>query len=422
MQSVLADGVGTLAVAVSGGADSLALCLLVQAWAKPHGITVHGIHIDHRLRPESGDEAMQVQAWLAAHGIDCDILAITDDLRGSGNLPANARAARYQLMTKWCAQHDIHHLCLGHHAQDQAETLLMRLGRGSGIDGLASMRSRTKRDGMTWLRPLLHTRRESLIAYLQERGQPWLEDSSNHNPAYQRNRLRTLLPTLEAEGLSPKRLCEVTDHLARAGDCLEELATEWIKARDCWRHEAFAYLPVNDMATLHEELALRVVRQILRALSPQKQELRFEALQPVVAAMQRTEHHGQTHSLHGCLVRRKGAYDYIGREPARLPAPQPMMPGRQVWDRRFRVDVTVPALTETLMLQPLGPEGLKRVRESTATLPEWPAVTFHTLPALFYLEAPLLVPHINYVRPDYTVQSIHCVFTPLTPDTELSAM
>ena len=127
-----------IAVAVSGGPDSLALCLLADRWARARRGTAFGLTVDHRLRPESGAEAAQVRRWLTARGIAHRTLR-WPGARPVTGLQEQARAARLALLTGWCRRAGVLHLLLGHQREDQAETALQRLVRGSGIDGLAAM-------------------------------------------------------------------------------------------------------------------------------------------------------------------------------------------------------------------------------------------------------------------------------------------
>src|SRR5579862_5165729 len=132
----------TIAVAVSGGPDSLALALLADRWARARGGRVVALTIDHGLRAESATEAAVVGRWLGARAIEHHVLVWRDPPRGAGtapNLQARARAARHELLQRWCAAADVLHLLLAHHQDDQAETVLLRLGRGSGVDGLGAM-------------------------------------------------------------------------------------------------------------------------------------------------------------------------------------------------------------------------------------------------------------------------------------------
>ncbi|MBF0335348.1 MAG: tRNA lysidine(34) synthetase TilS, partial [Alphaproteobacteria bacterium] len=182
-----------IAVALSGGADSMALALLADRWAAARGGVAHALTVDHRLRPESGAEAAQVAAWMASLGIGHHILARMGE-RPVGDLQAAARAARHALLEDWCRARGVPHLLLAHHREDQAETLLLRLARGSGLDGLAAMAPIAERPFARLLRPLLDVPRARLEATLERAGQSWIDDPSNADRAYARVRLRGLMP------------------------------------------------------------------------------------------------------------------------------------------------------------------------------------------------------------------------------------
>ncbi|MAG22807.1 MAG: tRNA lysidine(34) synthetase TilS, partial [Rhodospirillaceae bacterium] len=176
-----------VAVAVSGGCDSMALALLAHDWAQGRGGQTVALSVDHRLRWESGAEARQAGRWLKARGLTHHILSWTGDKPRHG-VQAAAREARYRLLFDWCRRHGVLHLLLAHHQEDQAETFLLRLGRGSGVDGLAGMAPLSEVPTMRLLRPLLDVPKARLVATLQSRGQEWVEDPSNRDLAYARVR------------------------------------------------------------------------------------------------------------------------------------------------------------------------------------------------------------------------------------------
>ena len=139
-----------IAIALSGGSDSMALLLLL----KTQNIPLHALTVDHHLRPESASEAAQVAAWCNALGVPHTTLHWQHEKIESG-LPEKARDARYALMFDWCREHHIQHLFTAHHLDDQIETMLFRLTRGSGLVGLSGMLPLTQRDGIFLHRPLL---------------------------------------------------------------------------------------------------------------------------------------------------------------------------------------------------------------------------------------------------------------------------
>ncbi len=183
------EAVPIIAVAVSGGRDSLALALLAQDWAAARGGRVIGLIVDHGLRAEAAAEAAATLRVLSQHGIGGVILRWAGAKPSSGVQEA-ARVARYRLLRDECRRREILHLLLGHHADDQAETVAMRTVRRSGPDGLAGMAAVVEQPEVRVLRPLLGIPRSRLTATLLGRGVAWLDDPSNIDPRFERARLR----------------------------------------------------------------------------------------------------------------------------------------------------------------------------------------------------------------------------------------
>jgi tRNA(Ile)-lysidine synthase len=177
------------AVALSGGADSLALTLLAHDWATAHGATIVALTVDHRLREGSTAEAAHVARMMQERGIAHHILT-PPPMPAIRNPQAAARARRYDAMLGYCRSAGITHLLLGHHADDQAETVALQRHRGSNPASRAGMAFVTVRAGVTLVRPLLGVRKTALIAYLKQRGMAWVEDPSNVSDRYARNRVR----------------------------------------------------------------------------------------------------------------------------------------------------------------------------------------------------------------------------------------
>lgn len=253
-----------IAVAVSGGADSLALCLLLNEWTKHHQLTLTALTVDHQLRPESHAEALQVQEWLTVHGIVHKTLVWKHEAINS-SIQENARNARYTLMIDYCKQHDIQHLCLGHHQHDQWETFFMRLSHASGLKGLAGMRFHTQRAGVNIYRPLLNTPPHLLKQYLESIGQFWIEDPSNHMDKYERVRWRQHIAHLSELGLSPNTLQSVCEKLSADDQAIDWAAQNWIKT-----HCKFNTQLKFTTASLNiKQLPLSLIRRIALGVASQ---------------------------------------------------------------------------------------------------------------------------------------------------------
>jgi tRNA(Ile)-lysidine synthase len=200
-----------LLIAVSGGPDSTALLVMAAEWAKRRGkIRIEAATVDHGLRPESADEAKAVAALCAGLGASHRVLQ-WKGVKPTSRLQERAREARYRLLIDHAKAIGADVLMTAHHADDQAETVLFRLLRGSGVAGLRGMDLVTARDGITIARPLIGLKKRDLIAFANAREAPFVDDPSNTDPRFARTRLRTLLARLDDEGLD----AEALDRLAR---------------------------------------------------------------------------------------------------------------------------------------------------------------------------------------------------------------
>ena len=243
---------GRLGLAVSGGADSLGLLLLAQA-AIPDRIAV--ATVNHGLRPEAAAECAMVAQVCAARGIACAVLEVET---GAGNLQAAARAARYAALAEWAEREPLAALATAHHADDQAETLLMRLNRASGLAGLAGVRPRGVVPGasLPLLRPLLRWRRVELAGIVARAGLQPAQDPSNADDAYDRVRIRKALGA--ADWLDSEAIAESAAHLADADEALAWMAELEMSENLTMTGHCIRYRPAAPRA-----VALRVVARIV---------------------------------------------------------------------------------------------------------------------------------------------------------------
>ena len=212
-------GAHAIAAGVSGGPDSMALCFALSAWCAAHrpDITLHALTVDHGLRPDSTQEAQHVQEKLAClSNVSHHILTWDHAEKPASRIQERARTARYDLMRAYMQAHDIRHLFLGHHMDDQAETFLLRLSSGSGLDGLSCMAHRQGRaPDFIVCRPLLGMCKTDILSFCDAHNIAFIHDPSNESAAFARVRLRRSMDILAAEGLSSKRLGVTAMRLAR---------------------------------------------------------------------------------------------------------------------------------------------------------------------------------------------------------------
>ncbi|MFQ5766208.1 MAG: tRNA lysidine(34) synthetase TilS, partial [Rhodospirillales bacterium] len=256
------EGAPHVAVAVSGGADSLALALFAGRWAARRGGRATALTVDHGLRREAAAEARQVGRWLAPRGIGHHVLRWRGPKPATG-VQAAARDARYRLMGDWCREAGVLHLLLAHTLDDQAETLLMRLGAGSGPDGLAAMSAVRETPDGRLLRPLLAVPKSALTAALDHEGQTWIEDPSNRDDAFTRTRVRR---AMARGGLDAGPLALAAHRFGRARQALEASASALL-ARAARVHPAgFARLDREPLAAVPDEVGLRALARVLAAV------------------------------------------------------------------------------------------------------------------------------------------------------------
>ena len=267
-----------IAVAVSGGADSMALVILASQWVRKHQGEVTALTVDHGLRAESAAEAKQVAAWCSQHQILHHILCWNPPPLSSA-VQEQARNARYQLLADWCHEHHISYLLTAHHRDDQAETLFFRLARGSGLDGLACMQpSMYLQQEVVLLRPLLPVGKARLVAYLLSIHQPWIEDPSNQNPLYTRSRIRTLLAQSSHFNDICERAYRITKTLSKFRNILEYNTVNQLTLCVLSHTEGEVWLDIEKFFSLEPAYRLRVITSLIKQVGDPTQKLRTEKL------------------------------------------------------------------------------------------------------------------------------------------------
>lgn len=383
-----------LAVGVSGGADSMALALLADQWARQRGGQAVAVTVDHALRADSAAEAQRVGAWLCARGIQHHILT-RQGSRPDGDLQAAARQARYGLLRQWCHENGCLHLVLAHHQDDQAETVLLRLARGSGVSGASAMAAVSFYPECRVLRPFLAVPRDALRGYLEGCGQGWIDDPSNDNPAFARVRMRALGPVLSEQGLSPRRLSETAHRMGRARLALEAMAERLLADAVEVHPWGWAWVQSDMLRAAPEDVALRALSRLVGAIGGGVYGPRLDRLERLLATLDRPG------TLGGCRFNPCGARSLVVREDRNLVA-EPLQADRfVVWDGRFEVRL-VSACTAGMTVDALGEAGWQQVVgaliDGGQPVPMVPAEARATLPAIYDPEGLLSAPLLGYER------------------------
>lgn len=384
-----------LAVAVSGGADSLALTILADGWARARGGSVVGLIVDHGLRADSDAEARLVARRLAGCGIVARVLTLTDLARGSA-LAERARAARYNALVAACAELGAVHLLLGHHAGDQAETVAQRALRDSFSAGLAGMAALVELPSVRLLRPLLAIPQSALREFLDEMGAPWVEDPSNRDMLALRPRLRAGFARHEgcAEGIAAIGDAVAVAARARGVDDARVAAT--LAACVTLRPEGFAVL----RATRPPAAALRALIQAVSgaAYPPSLDAVALLAASPAPATLA---------GVRLLPAGRLGRGLLLIREAAAMAPPIAAASGA-TWDGRFRL-AGLGTVPPDATLGALGEDAARFRRRDSL-----PSAVLRTLPALRIDRTLVAVPHLLY--PDAAAcERVRITFAPPRP-------
>ncbi len=360
-----------LGVAVSGGGDSVALLFLLAAFAKQHPIELHVISVDHGLRAGSKDEVRFVTDVCGQLGVEHHV-EYWGGWDGGGNLQDRAREARISLIGDWAVGNEIATVALGHTANDQAETLLMRLARGAGVDGLSAMAPRRVRHGVTWVRPMLGIERRSLRDYLRSIDVPWIEDPSNEDRSFERVRMRDALKLLEPLGFSIAGLTEVAQHMNKAREALDWQT--FLAARDVAQVTCGTVLfDKHRYRTLPEEIGRRLLLRAVGWISQNPYPPRRKA----VAQAQDALREGRTTTLDGCQIQRDGDRMWVFREFNAVKDEAADI--GDLWDDRWYLDG--PEDAPEFQVRALGSDGLAQV-------PDWrdsgfPRAALLSMPAVW---------------------------------------
>lgn len=363
LQSLFATPPNKIAIAVSGGADSMCLAMLCKKHCQDSELLA--LIVDHGLRQESAEEAFLVQQRLKALGVDSQILVWRGE-KPKNNIQEHARNARYKLMTDYCKAHEINHLCVAHNANDQAETLLLRIFRGSGIDGISGVREITSYSSVSIVRPLLEIMRHDIEEFLRSNKIPWVEDSSNQDEKYERVKMRKLLSSLDDKNLWIERLNLLASNAQRSSDFINDEVTHVYNKYVHKNDLGYMSISFEEFSNIHEEIALKLLVKVLGAFSDSPHQPRLKKLLACKDALLGK----QDICLSGVEIKYIKGTIYFIRELAAVE--NKVADG--VWDNRFFVGEQ--------KVEPLGEDGWRKIKKEVKDK-TWPHVkVLYALPAI----------------------------------------
>ena len=403
-----------VALAVSGGSDSMALMYWAAHWrellsASTPAPKIVILTVDHGLRAASRQETEFVCQHAARLGFPCQILEWKGEKPQTG-IQAAARLARYDLMIEFCRTHGVKALVTAHHRDDQAETVYMNLARGSGIDGLAGIAPRLEIAGLSLLRPLLHLSKRTLLHLLRALGGDYCEDPSNQDRSFERVRVRQLLRQAENQtnraeqtetGLAPAALARTANRSRRARQALDFYTERFLEQTAVLNEWGIGQIALDKFHEAPEEIRLRTLIRLLSVIGGQARDPALSAVEELLLSLTEDRFSGRT--LGGCVVRERNGKLLIHREGGRRgPSAMRVTPGASIiWDERFRVRLA-PTAPLPLIIRSLGEAGLEALKScSDKPNEKWAfSGTIATvLPSIWSHNGILqAVPHIGFYR------------------------
>lgn len=382
-------------LAISGGADSMVLLWLASHVknVKKRGFV---LSVDHGLRKEAKAETALVRSCAKKYGLPYQTLYWKPAKKPKSDIQAQARGARYGLMQGWMGRRKIKYLVTAHHLEDQAETFLLRLARGSGVDGLSAMARSRLQGGVHLIRPLLGFSSVNFRKILIKNKLQWVEDSSNENVNFARVRMRKLMPLLAEEGMDALLLAKTANAMGRARLALEQ------KTAELWQ----CYMSAPAMGILcfdpegllceSDEIALRLLANAIAQIAGGIYRPRLASLQRLLGAMRKSQVKSEVKgmTLGGCQIAPfRGKWLFFPEMAhivsQNLNASQPAF-------FTPTLEIRLPARQKPVKLAPLGRQGMAYLRKKQHEMPPLPAATLHSLPALWRKNTLFSCPSLHF--------------------------
>ncbi len=382
------------AVAVSGGADSTCLALLLSSYAQNNNASMVALIVDHGLREESAEEAQTVFNRLKEFGINAKILKLNLEKKSS-SIQQRAREARYDALLSYCRQNNILHLFVGHHLNDQQETIKMRMARGQSLVGLAGMPSLSYKENVRILRPMLNFSKQDIYKTIVERfNAKWVEDPSNNNEKFERVRVRkNNKENIDTNLLKTERQLFENNII----NALKDIDLS-IDSLGVFRLLKDDFLNIED-----EKTKVFVLSRVLMALSTNKYPPSYDSCLAVLNAIK----DNKKHTLCGNAIYVLNGFITIHREARNLPEPISLKDYciNSVWDSRFKLDISREKTSQKdgYVIKPLGKEGYKRLKKENAFAyknleSKVDKSFFYTLPYVFNKNNMVILNNQDYIN------------------------
>ena len=390
-----------VAVAVSGGADSLALTILLANWVRHINGTLTALTVDHGLRNSSEEESKAVAVFLESLGIRHHILKWRAPIP-RGGIQSVARKMRFKLLERWCRDNSVLHLLFGHHIGDQAETILMRIARGNHYLSLSAMNPIRETTFIRILRPLLDVEKNDLVATLHLRGVQWVQDPFNVDRRFSRVRARAILSFSQNANY---KIAQSSKRFGKLNCRLNSEVTEIIARAVTLFSEGFIIVKKSEIESLSTTLIIHIFARIIATIGN-------SGLRPRLASLERLAHSifdasFKSRTLGRCLFMPSASEILVCREVRNLPMSLRLEEKSILkWDDRFLIEINKKIANDSY-LAPLSQSGWTQIMNNAAAKPSYlPFPVRFTLPAIFDERGVKEVPHLNFQR-DLDKSSAH---------------
>ena len=366
----------TVAIAVSGGVDSMCLAFLLNKICKLNNIIFTAITVDHKLRKDSTFEANEVARYLKNQHINHVILTWEHETIKS-DIQNKARQARYKLICDYCKDHNIENLFVAHTYDDQAETVLLRILRGSGIDGISGIEFKTKINEINVIRPFLQFRKSQILSFMKDQNIFWLEDKSNKEVKFDRVKVRNLISKCDKDFKFTQRLNLLSENARRARNFFESYLKEIFKKYCTIGDLGFISIGKTNFIDHHEEIKLRLINYIIKYVKNDfdNYPIRIEQLKYILRNLNNLNQ--QKFTISGCIILIDQIVIYFYKEPKFIESTKILKKGKNIWDGRYIIETD----SENLEVYKLTKEKWSEIRPKNYT---------HTIPGDMIFSTPVV--------------------------------
>lgn len=334
-----------IAIGVSGGIDSLALLLLFNDWAKQNNSILYAITVDHKLRETSTQEASYINNICTNYNIN-HIILTWEGKKPISNIEAIAREKRYELIAEFCKENDIKYLLTGHHLEDQAETFFIRLFRGSGIDGLSCMQNEIIMNNLHIIRPFLHIHKYELKNYLEKNNIQWIEDESNNDEKFLRNKIRNFLNSFDNKEEITERIGFAVNDINKCKNFIQAKIEEVENKILDFSSFGICLINTSELLKIEEDLSLRLLAKTSMKISGNVYKPRLEKLKRLYDEIHNYYYNFENlkYTFYGCVFQK---YDdnrmVVYREYNAIENDINLEFNKEViWDNRFTIKLKKP--------------------------------------------------------------------------------